>query len=54
MSFTYKGLSATLSKHTVIDAEVDHQMQRLLQQTPRITEVVGRPAALGDEVVLRR
>ena len=52
MSFTYKGLSATLSKHTVIDAEVDHQMQRLLQQTPRITEVVGRPAALGDEVVL--
>ena len=52
MSFTYKGLSATLSKHTVTDAEIDHQMQRLLQQTPRITEVVGRPAALGDEVVL--
>ena len=52
MSFTYKGLSAQLSKHVVTDAEIDHQMQRLLQQTPRITEVVGRPAALGDEVVL--
>ena len=52
MSFTYKGLAATLTKHTVTDAEIDHQMQRLLQQTPRITEVVGRPAALGDELVL--
>ena len=52
MSFTYKGLSAQLERHTVTDAEIDHQMQRLLHQTPRITEVVGRPAALGDEVVL--
>ena len=52
MSFTYKGLSATLSRHTVTDAEIDRQIQRLLQQTPRITEVIGRPAALGDEVVL--
>ena len=52
MSFTYKGLSAYLDKHIVTDAEIDHQMQRLLQQTPRITEVVGRPTQLGDEVVL--
>ena len=52
MEFTYKGLSAQLSKHTVTDAEIDHQMQRLLQQTPRITEVIGRPTQLGDEVVL--
>ena len=52
MSFTYKGLTAQLERHTVTDAEIDHQMQRLLQQTPRITEVVGRPAAVGDEVVL--
>ena len=52
MSFTYKGLSAQLERHTVTDAEIDHQMQRLLQQTPRIVEVVGRPAAVGDEVVL--
>ena len=52
MSFTYKGLFAQLERHTITDAEIDHQMQRLLQQTPRITEVVGRPAAVGDEVVL--
>ena len=52
MSFIYKGLSAQLEKHTVTDAEIDHQMQRLLQQTPRITEVIGRPTQLGDEVVL--
>ena len=52
MSFIYKGLSAQLSKHIVTDAEIDHQMQRLLQQTPRITEVIGRPTQLGDEVVL--
>ena len=52
MSFIYKGLSAQLEKHIVTDAEIDHQMQRLLQQTPRITEVIGRPAQLGDEVVL--
>ena len=52
MSFTYKGLSAQLERHTITDAEIDHQMQRLLQQTPRIVEVVGRPAAVGDEVVL--
>ena len=52
MSFIYKGLSAQLEKHIVTDAEIDHQMQRLLQQSPRITEVIGRPAQLGDEVVL--
>ncbi|MBQ7415850.1 MAG: trigger factor [Oscillospiraceae bacterium] len=52
MSFTYKGLSAQLDKHTVTDAEIDHQMQRLLQQTPRITEVGGRPTQTGDEIVL--
>ena len=52
MEFTYKGLCAQLSKHTITDTEIDHQMQRLLQQSPRITEVVGRPTQLGDEVVL--
>lgn len=52
MSFTYKGLSAQLDKHIVTDAEIDHQMQRLLQQTPRITEVIGRSTQIGDEVVL--
>ena len=52
MSFTYKGLSATLSKHTVTDAEIEHQLQRLQQQTPRFTEIIDRPTQLGDEVVL--
>ncbi len=52
MDFTYKGLSATLNKHTVTDEEADRQIQRLLQQNPRIAEVTDRPTELGDEVVL--
>ena len=52
MEFTYKGLRATLSKHTVTDEEVDRQLMRLLQQNPRIAEVTDRPAELGDEVLL--
>ena len=52
MSFTYKGLSAELTRHTVTDEEVDRQIQRLLQQNPRIAEVTDRPTEQGDEVVL--
>ena len=52
MSFTYKGLSANLTRHIVTAEEVDHQIQRLLQQSPRITSVKDRPTQLGDEVVL--
>ena len=52
MSFTYKGLSAQLSRHTVTDEEVDRQIQRLQQQNPRIAVIKDRPAQLGDEVVL--
>ena len=52
MSFTYKGLSAQLTRHTVTGEEVDRQLQRLLQQNPRIAIITDRPAALGDEVVL--
>ena len=52
MSFTYKGLSAQLTRHIVTDEEVDRQLQRLLQQSPRIAEVTDRPTELGDEVVL--
>ena len=52
MSFTYRGLQATLSKHTVTDAEIDRQIERLQQQTPRIALVEDRATALGDEVVL--
>lgn len=52
MPFVYKGLKATLEKHTVTDAEVDRNLQRLLEQKPRISEVDNRPTALGDEVIL--
>lgn len=52
MSFTYKGLSAEMTRHTVTDEEVDRQMQRLLQQNPRVAVVTDRPTENGDEVIL--
>ena len=52
MTFTYKGLSETLTRHIVTDEEVDRQLQRLQQQNPRIAEVTDRPTENGDEVVL--
>lgn len=52
MSFTYRGLQATLNHHTVTSEEVDRQLQRLQQQSPRITPVTDRPTQQGDEIVL--
>ena len=52
MSFTYKGLHAKLERHIVTGEEVDRNLQRLLQQNPRIAEVTDRPTEQGDEVVL--
>ncbi len=52
MEFTYRGLRAKLEKHTVTDSEIDHQLERLRQQTPRIAVITDRPTQLGDEVVL--
>ena len=52
MSFTYRGLKAQYQRHLITDEEVDRNMQRLLQQNPRITEVNDRPTEQGDEVVL--
>jgi trigger factor len=52
MEFTYKGLQARYNRHTVTGEEVDRQLQRLLQQNPRITPVTDRPTRSGDEVVL--
>lgn len=52
MAFTYKGLCAEYTKHTVTDEETDRQIQRLLQQNPRVAEVTDRPTQLGDEIVL--
>ena len=52
MSFTYRGLKATLERHIVTDAEIDRQIERLRQQNPRIAHVDNRPTENGDEVVL--
>ena len=52
MAFTYRGLTAKLDRHIVTDEEVDRQLQRLQQQTPRIAVVTDRPTESGDEVVL--
>ena len=52
MSFTYKGLQAKLERYTVTMEEVDRNLQRLLQQNPRIAQVTDRPTEQGDEVVL--
>ena len=52
MSFTYRGLKATLERHIVTGEEIDRQIQRLQQQTPRIARIDNRPAENGDEVVL--
>ena len=52
MSFTYRGLEARFSRHTVTGEEIDRQIQRLLQQYPRIAVVTDRPTQAGDEVVL--
>ena len=52
MAFTYKGLKAKLEKHIITDEEVDRNLQRLLQQNPRIAEITDRPTEQGDEVVL--
>ena len=52
MAFTYKGLEGTLSRHEITNAEVQQQLQRLQQATPKITPVLDRPTQSGDEIVL--
>ena len=52
MSFMYRGLTAMMDHHTVTEAEAEHQLRRLQQETPRIQEVNDRPTRNGDEVVL--
>ena len=52
MSFTYKGLHAKLERHLVTGEEVERNLHRLMQQTPRIAEITDRPTEQGDEVVL--
>jgi trigger factor len=52
MAFTYRGLTAQYSRHIVTPEEIERQLHRLQQQTPRITPVKDRPTQSGDEVVL--
>ena len=52
MSFVYKGLEATYSRHIVTGEEVERQLERLRRETPKITPVLDRPAQLGDTLVL--
>ena len=52
MSFQYRGLQAELQRHIVTSEEIDRQLQRLQQQTPRIAVIDNRPTENGDEVVL--
>ena len=52
MEFTYRGLTAQLERHIVTEEETDRQIQRLLQQHPRVAVVDDRPTQPGDEIVL--
>ncbi len=52
MSFVYRGLKAELERHIVTAEEIERQMERLRQQSPRIEAVNNRPTENGDEVVL--
>ena len=52
MDFTYRGLKAELARHIITEEEINRQIQRLRQQTPRITPVKDRASQLGDEIVL--
>ena len=52
MAFVYRGLKADYDRHIVTPEEIEHQLQRLLQQNPRIAVVDNRPTEKGDEIVL--
>lgn len=52
MTFVYQGLKANFEKLTVTDQELERQLVRLQQQTPRTKIVKDRAAQMGDEVVL--
>ncbi len=52
MRFTYKGLSIAMTRYLVTDEEVERQLQRMMEQNPRIAEVNDRPTQQGDEIIL--
>ncbi len=52
MAFVYRGLKADYDRHIVTSEEIDRQLKRMQEQTPRIAVVTDRPTENGDEVVL--
>ena len=52
MAFEYRGLKADYERHIVTPEEIERQIHRLQQQTPRIAVVDNRPTENGDEIVL--
>ena len=52
MEFQYRGLKADYQRHLVTSEEVERQLHRLQQQTPRVQPIMDRPTEQGDEVVL--
>ena len=48
----YKGLKAVREHLAVTAAQVDRQIDAILQSQAKIVPVMGRPAQAGDEVVL--
>ena len=52
MSFVYRGLKAEYVRHIVTAEEVLAQLDQARKQNPRTTVVTGRPAQMGDELLL--
>lgn len=48
----YKGLRGTLERMIVPEAQIDRQIEQLIEQHPRIIPVTDRPSRLDDELVL--
>ena len=52
MSFVYRGLEGTLERHLVTEHDVEHELEHILAENPKTENVTGRPAKLGDEVII--
>lgn len=48
----YKGLKAELEHLTIHEAQVDRQIERMLEQNVKVQKIDGRPSQLDDEVVI--
>src|SRR5699024_1397444 len=46
------GLEAQYTRHLITDEELDRQLERLRQQTPKVTPITDRSAQSGDTVEL--